>query len=379
MKQPSSVVVFALATLAASSVEADSKWMEGKVTYKIGGVDTAFTDPAEACKAGVALLAKSGNKKTFVSVKEGTSSTMMTCMLKESDGKPFEQSNIITKVLECPATTSAKSTNNSGNFADIKCRCDDKGGCPAPGKTVGKPDAKPALTGKWMDGVVTYKIGGVDKVFDAPADACKAGVAQLAKSGNKKTFSSVKEGTSSTMMTCMLKESDGKDFEQLNVVSKILECPADTTAKSTTNSGEFADMKCKCDDKKGCPSPGAPTTKAPDVKPTVTGNWMDGVPAYKIGGVDKVFDTPADACKAGVAQLAKSGNKKTYSSVKEGTSSTMMTCVLKESDGKPFDQLNVVTKLLQCPADTVAKSTTNSGEFADIKCKCDDKKGCPKK
>ena len=47
-------------------------------------------------------------------------------------------------------------------------------------------------------------------------------------------------------------------------------------------------------------------------------------------------------------------------------------------NGKVFDQLNVVTKLLKCPADTVAKSTNNSGEFADIKCKCDDKKGCPK-
>ncbi|MBL8717655.1 MAG: hypothetical protein JNL79_16840 [Myxococcales bacterium] len=378
MKQLSSVVVFALASLAASSVEADSKWMEGKVTYKFAGIDTAFTDPAEACKAGVALLAKSGNKKTFVSVKEGTSSTMMTCLLKESDGKSFEQSNILTKVLQCPETTSAKSTNNSGNFADVKCKCDDKNGCPAPGKPAMKPDAKPALTGKWMDGVVTYKIGGVDKVFDAPADACKAGVAQLAKSGNKKTFSSVKEGTSSTMMTCLLKESDGKDFEQLNVVSKILQCPDGTAAKSTNNSGEFADIKCKCDDKKGCPAPGAPTVKVPDVKPALTGNWMDGVPAYKIGGVDKVFDAPAEACKAGVAELAKSGNKKTYSSVKEGTSSTTMTCVLKESDGKVFDQLNVVTKLLKCPADTVAKSTNNSGEFADIKCKCDDKKGCPK-
>ncbi len=378
MKSRTSVLVFATAIFAASFAEADGNWMDGKVTYKFAGVDKAFDSPAEACKAGVAQLAKSGNKKTFVSVKEGTSSTMMTCMLKESDGKDFEQSNVITKVLECPADTTAKSTNNSGKFADIRCKCDDKKGCPAPGAVAAKtPETKPALTGKWMDGVVTYKIGGVDKAFDAPADACKAGVAQLAKSGNKKTFVSVKDGTSSTMMTCMLKESDGKDFEQANVVTKVLVCPGDTTAKSTNNSGQFADIKCKCDDKAGCPAPGAAATKTPDTKPAVTGNWMDGVPTYKFAGVDKVFDVPADACKAGVDQLAKSGNKKTFVSVKEGTSSTMMTCMLKESDGKSFEQANVVTKVLKCPAGTTVKSTNNSGQWADIKCKCDDK-GCPK-
>jgi hypothetical protein len=380
MKHPTFVLALAIASLVTSAADADGNWMDGKVTYKFAGVDKAFDAPADACKAGVAQLAKSGNKKTFVSVKEGTSSTMMTCMLKESDGKDFEQSNVITKVLECPDGTTAKSTNNSGKFSDIRCKCDDKKGCPAPGTSAAKaPDPKPALTGNWMDGVVTYKIGGVDTAFTAPADACKAGVAQLAKSGNKKTFVSVKEGTSSTMMTCMLKESDGKDFEQSNVITKVLQCPAETTAKSTNNSGQFADIKCKCDDKKGCPAPGAAAAKTPDAKPVVTGNWMDGVATYKFAGVDQIFDVPADACKAGVAQLAKSGNKKTFVSVKEGTSSTMMTCMLKESDGKSFEQANVITKILKCPAETTAKSQTNSGEWADVKCKCDDKKGCPKK
>ena len=103
--------------------------MDGKTTYKFAGIDTHFKTPAEACQAGVALLAKSGNKKTYVSFKEGTSSTMMTCNLKESDGKPFEQANTVTKILECPATTTAKSTNNSGEYKDMRCKCDDKG-CP---------------------------------------------------------------------------------------------------------------------------------------------------------------------------------------------------------------------------------------------------------
>jgi hypothetical protein len=130
MKHSSSVLAFTIVSVVASWAHADGNWMDGKVTYKFAGVDKAFDSPADACKAGVAQLAKSGNKKTFVSVKEGTSSTMMTCMLKESDGKDFEQSNVVTKVLQCPAGTTAKSTNNSGQFADIKCKCDDKLGCP---------------------------------------------------------------------------------------------------------------------------------------------------------------------------------------------------------------------------------------------------------
>jgi hypothetical protein len=107
---------------------------------------------------------------------------------------------------------------------------------------------------KWIDGNVTYKIAGIDTHFPVAADACKASVDDLAKHGNKKTFDSVKDGTSSTMMTCVLKESDGSIFEQTNVITKILECPAGTTAKSTDNSGEFAKIRCHCDEpKKGCP------------------------------------------------------------------------------------------------------------------------------
>jgi len=41
------------------------------------------------------------------------------------------QTNVITKVLQCPETTSARSTDNSGEFAKIRCHCDDKAGCPA--------------------------------------------------------------------------------------------------------------------------------------------------------------------------------------------------------------------------------------------------------
>jgi hypothetical protein len=128
------LVTTVLPSLAAAKAPAKPKpkdqWMDGAVTYKVPGVDTHFTDPAEACKAEVAVLAKQGNKKTFVSVKDGTSSTMMTCALKEADGSPFDQQNIITKVLECPETTSARSTDNSGDFAKIRCHCDDAKGCP---------------------------------------------------------------------------------------------------------------------------------------------------------------------------------------------------------------------------------------------------------
>ena len=234
------------------AARAEDKWIDGKVTYKIGGVDTHFAVPADACKAGVAVLVKNGNIKTFDSVKDGSSSTSLTCVLKETDGSLTEQSNIITKILECPDTTSARSTDNSGEFAKIRCKCDRKG-CPKAGdKPAAKTEAKPAVAGNWIGGKVTYKIGGVDKHFAVPADACKTGVAVLVKNGNKKTFVSVKDGTSSTSMTCVLKETDGSLSEQSDILTKVLQCPAKTSARSTDNSGEFASIRCKCDGKT-CP------------------------------------------------------------------------------------------------------------------------------
>ena len=125
-------IVVALTTFAHA---APAKYMDGKVTYKFAGLDPHFAVPADACKAGVEDLAKHGNKKTFDSVKDGGSSTTMTCVMKESDGALSEQANIITKILECPETTSARSTDNSGDFAKMRCKCDDaKKGCPAPAK-----------------------------------------------------------------------------------------------------------------------------------------------------------------------------------------------------------------------------------------------------
>ena len=121
------------------------------------------------------------------------------------------------------------------------------------------PKASPP---KYIDGTVTYKYPGIDTHFAVPADACKAGVEDLAKHGNKKTFDSVKDGSSSTTMTCVLKETDGSISEQGNILTKILECPDTTSARSTDNSGEFSKIRCRCDDaKKGCPKPAAPAKK----------------------------------------------------------------------------------------------------------------------
>lgn len=161
-----SCVALALALFTVvPAAHAEDKWLDGKVTYKIGDVDTHFAVPADACKAGVAVLVKQGNQKTFVSVKDGTSSTMMTCVLKEADGEIFEQTNALTKILECPDTTSARSTDNSGEFASIRCKCDRKG-CPTAGaKPAVKVEPKPAVAGNWIDGKVTYKMGGVDTHF----------------------------------------------------------------------------------------------------------------------------------------------------------------------------------------------------------------------
>jgi hypothetical protein len=130
-----------LATTTTLSIVAagNDQWVDGTVSYTISGLYDKFSDPAAACKAGVDDLAKHGNHKTYVSVKEGTSSTYMTCVLKEADGSIFEQANSVSKQLDCPATTSPRSTDNSGDFAKERCHCDDaKKGCPV----VAKPPAK---------------------------------------------------------------------------------------------------------------------------------------------------------------------------------------------------------------------------------------------
>ena len=128
-------MVLGLSTLALAAPRAPDKWIDGHVTYKVPGVDPHFATPEEACKAEIEDLAKHGNHKTFDSVKDGTSSTTMTCVVKETDGSKNEQTNIVTKVLECPETTTARSTDNSGEFAKIRCHCDDaKKGCPKPAK-----------------------------------------------------------------------------------------------------------------------------------------------------------------------------------------------------------------------------------------------------
>lgn len=125
------VVACALVNVLVPAHAAGEKWMDGKVSYKFAGVDGQHANPADACKAGVEDLAKRGNKKTFVSVKDGTTSTAMTCVLKESDGSPFEQMNVVNKILDCPAGTSPRSTDNSGQFSAMRCRCDDaRKGCP---------------------------------------------------------------------------------------------------------------------------------------------------------------------------------------------------------------------------------------------------------
>jgi hypothetical protein len=127
--------------------------------------------------------------------------------------------------------------------------------------SAGGPKAKPKAKDQWIDGTVSYKFAGVDGHFAVPDEACKAGVDDLAKHGNKKTFVSVKEGTSSTAMTCVVKETDGGTSELGNTVSKLLECPDTTSPRSTDNSGEFSKMRCHCDDAKGCPAPAKPAAK----------------------------------------------------------------------------------------------------------------------
>lgn len=120
----------------AKPKKAEPQWMDGTVSYKFAGVDPKFATPDEACKAGVDDMAKKGNKKTFVSVKDGTTSTAMSCLVKESDGGSTELTNTVSKILDCPESTSPRSTDNSGEFNKMRCRCDDAKGCPAPAKAT---------------------------------------------------------------------------------------------------------------------------------------------------------------------------------------------------------------------------------------------------
>ncbi len=123
----------------AAPKAAKEQWIDGTVSYKFAGVDPKVATADEACKAGVDDLAKHGNKKTFVSSKEGTSSTAMTCVVKESDGATSDLTNTVSKTLDCPDTTSARSTDNSGEFSKVRCHCDDAAkGCPAPAKPAAK-------------------------------------------------------------------------------------------------------------------------------------------------------------------------------------------------------------------------------------------------
>lgn len=117
---------------APKVAKAKDQWIDGTVSYKFAGVDPKVATADAACKAGVDDLAKHGNKKTFVSSKEGTSSTAMTCVVKESDGATTDLANTVSKILDCPDTTSARSTDNSGEFSKVRCHCDDAKGCPKP-------------------------------------------------------------------------------------------------------------------------------------------------------------------------------------------------------------------------------------------------------
>ncbi|MBL0215814.1 MAG: hypothetical protein IPQ07_18280 [Myxococcales bacterium] len=128
---------------AKPKAKAKDAWIDGTVSYKFAGVDPKFATPEEACKAGVDDLAKHGNKKTFVSAKDGTTSTSMSCAVKEADGGATDLTNVVSKLLDCPETTSPRSTDNSGEFSKMRCHCDDAKGCPAPAKAApAKPAAK---------------------------------------------------------------------------------------------------------------------------------------------------------------------------------------------------------------------------------------------
>jgi hypothetical protein len=140
------LVLVSVFVLQAAVAAADD-YVDGTTVYRWSGVATEFPTPEAACKAGVAELAKNGNKQEFLSVKAGTDDKSMSCVLRDLLAKPpsvWTQQNLVAKLVKCPPTTSVRSVDNSGTFASQRCHCDDAvhgcpGAAPPPQAPAGRP------------------------------------------------------------------------------------------------------------------------------------------------------------------------------------------------------------------------------------------------
>jgi hypothetical protein len=102
-----------------------------KAKYKSSSGSQKLYDSAkEACQDSVDGLKKMGNKQTLVDVKPGSDDWRRTCMLRDSSGKTWPQTDAITVLEKCDDGSDAHSNDNSGTVASQVCTCDPVKGCP---------------------------------------------------------------------------------------------------------------------------------------------------------------------------------------------------------------------------------------------------------
>jgi hypothetical protein len=128
-------LAFSLAMVVRIASAGDDEFAERTgLKYRWNGGDpTEFDKPEAACRAGVEYLKKQGNKQEYVSIKDGPGDGRMTCVLKNLNGtvkEVWDQTNLVEKLVQCPATTKVQSFDGSGTFTSQKCKCDPDKGCP---------------------------------------------------------------------------------------------------------------------------------------------------------------------------------------------------------------------------------------------------------
>jgi HNH/ENDO VII superfamily nuclease len=118
------VVVWSATAFADPTAKPHAKYQSSSGSQK------QYDTPEAACQDSVDGLKKNGNKQTFVNAKAGTDEWHRTCMLRDSSGKVWPQTNSISLYEKCDDGSDAKSSDNSGKVASLVCPCDPVKGCP---------------------------------------------------------------------------------------------------------------------------------------------------------------------------------------------------------------------------------------------------------
>jgi len=134
-----------IATLTAMAGDGD-QFYDGELKFTAAGVSKEFDSAEAACQAGAKDLQDHGNHQQYVKTKNGTTDDAMTCVLKDLDAKDkhvWDQVNSVTKFVKCQDGSHGISTDNSGKFSTVKCRCDATKGCPTKPPAAGSAAPPP--------------------------------------------------------------------------------------------------------------------------------------------------------------------------------------------------------------------------------------------